>query len=243
METTENIPEKGQKKIDYLSEDPIIKGQEWICVSFLSPEGVKNCKVRGFKFRGAFGTRQEAEAHAKEIQAKLDPDFHVFVGEGFKWLPWDQDPETVENQEYHEEELNNLMKSVKENLLLKKQHENERKKQCIQEAMEKNNALKSRNTTKERLQRKLVKRRGADSNAEQPKPITDKTDEVEATQEDKTVVPDIKDVEATVHNDLKKVVEDEKIIENEKKEVKEINTSLHKLEEMYAKILAKSKKQ
>ena len=29
------------KKIDLLDEDPAIKGQEWICVSFLSPDAVK----------------------------------------------------------------------------------------------------------------------------------------------------------------------------------------------------------
>jgi hypothetical protein len=121
------------KKIDFLDEDPVIKGQEWICVSFLSPEGVKNCKIRGFKFRGAFETQEEANKHAKEIQKNLDPDFHVFVGEGFKWLPWDQDPETVNNQEYHEEALNELSKAYKENLMLKKQHENERKKKAIEE--------------------------------------------------------------------------------------------------------------
>lgn len=152
------------KKIDYLDEDPIIKGQEWICVSFLSPEGIKNCKIRGFKFRGAFGTQDEANKHAKEIQKNLDPDFHVFVGEGFKWLPWDQDPETIDNQEYHEEELNELAKAYKENLMLKKQHENERKKKAIEEQLEKQG--KGQNKTKERLQRKMLKKVQAELSTE-----------------------------------------------------------------------------
>ena len=56
-------------------EDPPIHGQEWICVSFLSPEGISNCKLRGLKFRGAFGTKLEAKEHAKEIQDKLQ-DVH-----------------------------------------------------------------------------------------------------------------------------------------------------------------------
>lgn len=145
------------KKIDFLLEDPVIKGQEWICVSFLSPEGVKNCNLRGFKFRGAFETREKAEEHAKEIQKKLDPDFHVYVGEGFKWLPWNQDPETIDNQVYNEDALNDLAKSYKENLMLKKQHEEERKKMAIEESLEKQG--KTKNKTKERLQRKLMEKK------------------------------------------------------------------------------------
>lgn len=214
----ENI-KSTDKKIDYLDEDPAIESQKWICVSFLSPEAVKNCKLRGFKFRGAFATRQEAEAHAKEIQEKLDPDFHIYVGEGFKWLPWDQDPETVENQEYHEKELNELMKATKENLLLKKQHENERKKQKIQAAMEENIAVK-RNNTKERLQKKLMKRRAAKGDV--------------ATESEKSLVnPE------ELKEKMEKLSVDEKKLEEEKHDVAELNTGLQKLQEVYNKLLEK----
>lgn len=209
------------KYIDYLDEDPPISGQEWICVSFLSPEGVKNCKIRGFKFRGAFHTREEAEKHAKEIQEKLDPDFHVFVGEGFKWLPWDQDPETVENQEYHEKELNELMKSVKENLLLKKQHENERKKQKMQQAMNNNKEVQSRNKTKERLQKKAMRK---------------KQNIVEEKKKDEKVIekPEIKEQIEEIDTDAKR-------LNDEKKSAAELSDGIHKLQEVYAKLLEKSK--
>jgi DNA repair exonuclease SbcCD ATPase subunit len=212
--------QKSDKKIDYLDEDPAIRGQEWICVSFLSPEGVKNCNIRGFKFRGAFGTRLEAEAHAKQIQEKLDPDFHIYVGEGFKWLPWDQDPETVENQEYHEKELNELMKASKENLLLKKQHENERKKQKMQEAMTGNDTLKKKNVVKERLQKKLMKKR---------KEKVDEKETVEQTPDD-------------LKENIEQLSVDEKKLEAEKKDVVELNNGLQKLQEVYAKLLEKNKK-
>lgn len=207
------------KKIDYLDEDPPISGQQWICVSFLSPEGIKNCKIRGFKFRGAFGTRQEAEAHAKEIQDKLDPDFHIYVGEGFKWLPWNQDPETVENQEYHEKELNELMKATKENLLLKKQHENERKKQQIQEAMNENKNIK-RGNTKERLQKKLMKKKleiEKQKNPESTSPIKNEA---------------IKEKVETLQINEKK-------LDEEKKEVAELNNGLKQLQDVYKKLIEK----
>ena len=221
----ENI-KSTDKKIDYLDEDPPIDSQKWICVSFLSPEAIKNCKLRGFKFRGAFGTRQEAEAHAKEIQEKLDPDFHIYVGEGFKWLPWDQDPETVENQEYHEKELNELMKATKENLLLKKQHENERKKQKIQTALEKNTTVK-RNNTKERLQKKLMKRRSAKKDVT---PVSVEPEKVPISQEE-------------LKEKIDKLSVDEKKLEEEKNDVVELNNSLQKLQEVYNKLLEKKEKQ
>ena len=207
------------KTIDYLDEDPIIHGQEWICVSFLSPEGVKNCKLRGFKFRGAFPTRQEAEAHAKEIQSKLDPNFHVYVGEGFKWLPWDQDPETVENQEYHEKELNELMKATKENLLLKKQHEQERKNQQIKEAMEKNDAVMRTNKERARLQRKLMKKQ---------------QEKTEQTNNEKAEPPEIK-------CETEKLNTEETKVSEEKKKLNELNSCLSKLQATYDKLIDDTK--
>jgi hypothetical protein len=208
------------KQIDYLDEDPVIHGQEWICVSFLSPEGVKNCKLRGLKFRGAFATRQEAEAHAKMIQEKLDPDFHVYVGEGFKWLPWEQDPETVENQEYHEKELNDLMKTVKENLYLKKQHETERKKKYIEQAVENNKKLNEQNRS-ENMRDKLRKKHTKKQQSKNPEPMKEE---------------EVKEV-------MTQVNEDEKKLDEEKKEVKELAGSVQKLQEVYNKLLEKSKKQ
>lgn len=224
----ENI-KSTDKKIDYLDEDPAIDSQKWICVSFLSPEAVKNCKLRGFKFRGAFGTRQEAEAHAKEIQEKLDPDFHIYVGEGFKWLPWDQDPETVENQEYHEKELNELMKATKENLLLKKQHENERKKQKIQAALDKNTNVK-RNNTKERLQEKLMKHCAMKGDVEPVPEVQNEQSDVPVSQEE-------------IKEKMEKLIMDEKKLEEEKNDVVELNNGLQKLQEVYNKLLEKKAKQ
>lgn len=218
------------KKIDYLDEDPVIHGQEWICVSFLSPEGVKNCRLRGFKFRGAFATRQEAEAHAKEIQDKLDPDFHIYVGEGFKWLPWDQDPETVENQEYHEKELNELMKSVKENLLLKKRHEIERKNKYLQEAKEINSRSKENGKTKERLQQKLLKKQ-----KELEEQGTEKLENADKQKEPVEIPNDVKE-------DVLKLEDIDKKIETDKQTVADVNERLKKLESVYYKLCQKKNK-
>ena len=96
-------------------------------MSFLSPEGIRNCKVRGLKIRGVYATREEADERAKKLQT-VDPDFHVFVGDIGKWLPWDPDPNSISDQVYKEDELNKLMKNYKDNREKAKTMEEQRKK-------------------------------------------------------------------------------------------------------------------
>ena len=150
-------------EIDYLEVDKPIPGQNYVCMSFVSPEKVLEDKnhyfvkeflnslnknfdekdlgskydqfmntnkdtlqqnfdkmnggktsIRGIKVRGIYDTRREAEVRAKVLQ-RMDKSFHVYVGQVGYWLPWDPNPDSVENQEYAEKELNNLVKSYKDN--------------------------------------------------------------------------------------------------------------------------------
>ena len=68
-----------ETKIDYLKEDEPIVGQKFVCISFISPEGLRNTTMRGVKIRGSFDTYEEAQKHAKHLQ-ELDPTFHMFIG-------------------------------------------------------------------------------------------------------------------------------------------------------------------
>jgi hypothetical protein len=70
--------------------------------------------VRGLKVRGVAPTYPEAAARAKKLQ-KQDPVHNIFVGEIGKWLPWDPSPNAIQEQEYAEDQLNQLMKRNKEN--------------------------------------------------------------------------------------------------------------------------------
>ena len=153
------------EKVDYLDVDNPINGQNYVCMSFLSPESMmenKNafivskflqsvCKsqdmefdkvmsqykdfiykheeslqkdydeknsfktnVRGVKVRGVYQSKEEANARASKLH-KTDSNFHVFVGQVGYWLPWDPNADNIDDQEYAEEELNELMKSYKQN--------------------------------------------------------------------------------------------------------------------------------
>lgn len=70
--------------------------------------------VRGVKIRGVFESLKEAQRKAKVLQTR-DPTFHVFVGQLGYWLPWDPNPDNIENQEYAEQHLNEIVKKYKEN--------------------------------------------------------------------------------------------------------------------------------
>ncbi|MCJ7638167.1 MAG: hypothetical protein MUO21_11820, partial [Nitrososphaeraceae archaeon] len=189
--------ENSTKYIDHLDEDdricfPHAKDMEnrvesdyqnFYCVSFLSPEGIKNCSVRGLKFRGVFGTYAEATARAKELQDS-DPNFHVFVGEVGKWCPWDPDPNSIKDQEYQQNELNDLMKGYKDNLDKSKKMQKERKDDMLRQAAAKetqngNPDPHNKNKTKAKLQQKLAER----------KSVVDKNKEMMASYAEPPVLP------------------------------------------------------
>lgn len=168
------MQEEEEDKEDYLEVDPPIPGQNYVCLSFVSPEDMikkralfearqfiqsvlaavasgeqtpeqaatesltmdkyldyamahesanealfnaqndGKTSVRGVKVRGSFDTLKEAQRKAKVLQTR-DPTFNVFVGAMGYWLPWDPNPDKVENQEFANQQLNEIVKKYKEN--------------------------------------------------------------------------------------------------------------------------------
>jgi len=143
-----------EKKIDYLTEDDPIYGQHWVCMSFLSPEGIKNCKIRGIKIRGIYDTKDEADARAKYLQ-QIDPDFSTFVGEVGKWLPINPDPNDVPDQVYAEEQLNDLMKAYKKNLEKGEIAEKQRKNEMLKNVKVRNSKEDDKDKSIERMRKRL----------------------------------------------------------------------------------------
>lgn len=216
----------GEEKIDYLEVDNPIPGQNYVCVSFISPENVikqkelfmfnkymnqrcgeyeikidkiiEGCSdnmkekvgkelkdellkelkfgyetfkskfddfkykfndelekafnvisdnktsVRGVKIRGIYDSYREAETRAKTLQRK-DRSFHVFVGQVGYWLPWDPNADRVQDEEYLEDELNNLMKGYKQNDINRDLFYEEQKREKIKAAAEEKRRQESQN--------------------------------------------------------------------------------------------------
>lgn len=211
--------EKGTK-VDYLTEDKDLPdGQNFVCISFLSPEGVKNCSVRGFKFRGAYSDFESAKRRASELQ-KADPLFNIFIGEGGKWLPWDPDVNDVKDQVYYEDELQKLMKAKRDSAEKAKELEQKRKENILEESI-KQNKQNRKETERERLRRKLEERR--------------------SKQETKDVMPEeLKEKEQTLQTEVQQVEEETKEVKNKEETLKAIDDSLEKIKSVYEKLQKKN---
>ncbi len=130
--------QKVQNKIDYLKEDKPFLNQNYVCISFVSPEGVRNTTIRGLKIRGVFEKLEDAQEHAKKLQEE-DPAFHIYVGEVGKWLPWDPSPEDktkVKDSQYYEKELQKLVEGYEKNRERASKAENERKRELLQKSLQ-----------------------------------------------------------------------------------------------------------
>lgn len=196
------------EECDYLENDPPIPGQNFVVMSFVSPEKVLPRKdlhlvqhflhhllsdplkmkqlqetkptydqvvdlfegyritdedrvnrlfdeandfqtsVRGIKIRGVYDTEKEATIRSKVLERK-DRYHHTYVGQVGFWLPWDPRPDSIEKEEYGNEQLNQLMKSKKENAQMREEvftkdtvQEMEKKRQkMLEEAKQKETDL------------------------------------------------------------------------------------------------------
>lgn len=110
---------KKYTKIDNLDEDPVVDSGRYFLVSFVSPEGVMNCKMRGLKIRTyknkiTYATLDEAKVAADEINKK-EKYFHVFVGETGKWMGWDPEPSDrkfVEEEKWADKDQDLIMQKM-----------------------------------------------------------------------------------------------------------------------------------
>jgi len=224
------------KYVDYLTEDTPIPGQLWVCVSFLSPEGIKNCTVRGLKIRGIYGTKPEAEKRAEELN-KIDPDFHVFVGEVGKWLPWDPEPDSIQDNIYQEKELNDLMKAYKENREKSAQMQKERKEDLIRKAaveeqakLNKNDNNKTHDASKARdkLRKKLEDRQNKVAEIEEDhKQLTDREKELQQLEER------VKEQDNYIKEEKSKLDEAQTQVVEKEQTLTTINEKLAKIQDLY----------
>ena len=89
--------------------------------------------IHGLKVRGVYSTHEQATARAKALH-KTDPYFNVFVADVGEWLPWDPEPDDVQDGEYQCDELNKLMKGYKENMAQKDAYFEEEKRAKLADA-------------------------------------------------------------------------------------------------------------
>jgi hypothetical protein len=92
--------------------------------------------ISGFKSRGNYPTLREAQVRAEVLRKKYIHD-NIFVGQVGYWLPIDPNPDRIENQEYANEQLNNLMKKYNENRANTELHYEQQKEEAIKKQRQK----------------------------------------------------------------------------------------------------------
>jgi hypothetical protein len=107
--------------------------------------------VRGIKIRGVYDTNREAEVRAKVLQ-KIDPTFDVFVGQVGYWLPLTFETNHIENNEYANDQLNNLVKSYKDNQDKKDMFYQERTKEMKENAAKEVREHKKKEDTENKIE-------------------------------------------------------------------------------------------
>jgi hypothetical protein len=183
-----------EEEIDFLEVDRPIPGQNYVCLSFISPEKIMENKnmftfykfylsmnegsdmtftqfkeqyedfqegndsvqkefdeicdfqtnVRGVKIRGVYDTQREANIRAQVLQ-KMDNAFHVYVGQIGYWLPWDPNPNDIQEQEYLNKDLNRLNKEYNKNQDKKDMFYEEQKREKKMAAVRENEERKKAN--------------------------------------------------------------------------------------------------
>jgi len=72
------------------------------------------CNTRGVKVRRAFPSYEEAQLWCKVLQRKYPKD-NLMIGRMGCWLPWEPSEHLMDNVEYANSQLNEIMRKYKEN--------------------------------------------------------------------------------------------------------------------------------
>ena len=91
-----------------------VPGQLYACLSVVGPDAPQKNEKFGIKIRGAFSNRDEAANHAKRLQ-KEDPTFDIYVVDMYKWLLIPPDPAAIEDTNYTNEKLQEIMTGYRDN--------------------------------------------------------------------------------------------------------------------------------
>jgi hypothetical protein len=121
--------------IDYLFEDPPITNQKFALVTIVGPNMSQKCDTWALKVRGVANTLEEAKSMCQRLM-KIDNNYDIYTVDVGKFFPLTVEPHDVQDIEYSNTELNNLIKSYLENRQNANDQWHSRKNEMIQKAIE-----------------------------------------------------------------------------------------------------------
>ena len=134
-----------------LYEDFVYKYSDKLQKDFEKDNKLKT-NIRALKVRGVYSSEDEARSRAKKLQLK-DSTFNVFVAPVGYWLPWDPNPDSIEEEEFLNDELNNLIKEYKKNQtnkdILYEQDKREKMKENLEKELKEQESTEQESTEQE----------------------------------------------------------------------------------------------
>ena len=108
---TECDADEVRERREIMAKDDTLRvpGQNFCLLSVAAPEGTRQrASQTALKIRGAFATREEADARAAELH-EIDPDFDIWTVAMWTWSPLcPSDPDAVDTK-YDDPELQAIM--------------------------------------------------------------------------------------------------------------------------------------
>lgn len=120
-----------------LEEDVLtVPGQAVALISIVSPTSNQKTEQCGIKIRGVFSSAEAAKPHIEKLKM-IDTQYDIYLVEMYKWLLIPPDPMAVQDQQYNNERLNDLITGYQKNQVMAKAHFEERKRMVMEEGLEK----------------------------------------------------------------------------------------------------------
>lgn len=114
--------------------------------------------IRGLKIRGIYDDLQDAKKRGKYCRDNIEQAINTYVVPVGKWCPWDPTPDSVLEQDYMVEELNEMMTKYNENVAQKNEFFDKHKKDMIESnAEEREKAIRSQLKEQLRAKREALK--------------------------------------------------------------------------------------
>jgi Family of unknown function (DUF5832) len=123
---------------DYLECDTyILPGHNYALISIVSPTSNQKSNVMALKVRGGmFATVEEANNMAKKLSKMEGSLYDIYVVQTGAWLPIPPDNDKIQNQEYQEKGLNDLIKGYQESQIQAKEQFEQRKVAVMRDGLD-----------------------------------------------------------------------------------------------------------